>query len=154
MAKYEEALIQKIKIQYENGKSISNLSKQYSVPTGTIKTWSSTYKWVKKKNSNQPKIKTVEKRTNQPTEMEIGLLHDEDLVTDIVDEVISEEKAKKTYKVWYEVNIVDTILLIKVDNYEDFLKYSVGDKYPSLFCILSLLYQPSMNSNIASFVSS
>ena len=55
---------------------------------------------------------------------------------------------------WYEVNIVDTILLIKVDNYEDFLKYSVGDKYPSLFCILSLLYQPSMNSNIASFVSS
>ena len=56
--------------------------------------------------------------------------------------------------VWYEVNIVDTILLIKVDNYEDFLKYSVGDKYPSLFCILSLLYQPSMNSNIASFVSS
>ena len=59
---------------------------------------------------------------------------------------------KITY--WYEVNIVDTILLIKVDNYEDFLKYSVGDKYPSLFCILSLLYQPSMNSNIASFVSS
>ena len=56
--------------------------------------------------------------------------------------------------IWYEVNIVDTILLIKVDNYEDFLKYSVGDKYPSLFCILSLLYQPSMNSNIASFVSS
>ena len=102
MAKYEEALIQKIKIQYENGKSISKLSKQYSVPTGTIKTWSSTYKWVKKKNSNQPKIKTVEKRTNQPTEMEIGLLHDEDLVTDIVDEVISEEKAKKTYKVFTE----------------------------------------------------
>ena len=102
MAKYEEALIQKIKIQYENGKSISKLSKQYSVPTGTIKTWSSTYKWVKKKNSNQPKIKTVEKRTNQPTEMEISLLHDEDLVTDIVDEVISEEKAKKTYKVFTE----------------------------------------------------
>ncbi len=102
MAKYEEALIQKIKIQYENGKSISKLSKQYSVPTGTIKTWSSTYKWVKKKNSNQPKIKTVEKRTNQPTEMEISLLHDEDLVTDIVDEVISEEKAKKTYKIFTE----------------------------------------------------
>ncbi len=102
MAKYEEALIQKIKIQYENGKSISKLSKQYSVPTGTIKTWSSTYKWVKKKNFNQPKIKTVEKRTNQPTEMEIGLLHDEDLVTDIVDEVISEEKAKKTYKIFTE----------------------------------------------------
>ena len=33
-------LIQKIKAQYENGKSISKLSKQHSVPTGTIKTWS------------------------------------------------------------------------------------------------------------------
>ena len=63
-------------------------------------------------------------------------------------------KKESAPKNWYEVNIVDTILLIKVDNYEDFLKYSVGDKYPSLFCILSLLYQPSMNSNIASFVSS
>ena len=66
------------------------------------------------------------------------------------------EKSQKIINMmnWYEVNIVDTILLIKVDYYEDFLKYSAGDKYPSLFCILSLLYQPSMNSNIASFVSS
>ena len=40
------------------------------------------------------------------------------------------EKSQKIINMmnWYEVNIVDTILLIKIDYYEAFIKYSAGDK--------------------------
>ena len=50
-----------IKLEYENGATMVFLSNKYNVSVGTIKTWSFTNKWVKKK----PNIKTkTNKKTN------------------------------------------------------------------------------------------
>ena len=61
MKKYSDDLITLIRHDYENGRSISQLSQIYKVPKGTIKDWSSKNSWVKKK-ANQP---TVNQPTNQ-----------------------------------------------------------------------------------------
>ena len=51
-----------IKLEYENGATMVFLSNKYNVSVGTIKTWSFTNKWVKKK----PNIKTkTNKKPNQ-----------------------------------------------------------------------------------------
>ena len=51
-----------IKLEYENGMTMVFLSNKYNVSVGTIKTWSFTQKWIKKK----PNIKTkTNKKPNQ-----------------------------------------------------------------------------------------
>ena len=51
-----------IKLEYENGATMVFLSNKYNVSVGTIKTWSFTQKWIKKK----PNIKTkTNKKPNQ-----------------------------------------------------------------------------------------
>ena len=63
MAKlYDEELIAIIKSSYENGASISKLSKNHNVPTGTIKTWSSKWGWTKKKPNQTTKPQTTNKK--------------------------------------------------------------------------------------------
>ena len=46
-----------IKNEYENGKTMQFLADKYGVKLGTIKTWSFTQKWIKKKPNNQTKPK-------------------------------------------------------------------------------------------------
>ena len=62
MAKHSEDKIKLIQLDYENGKSISELSLLYGVSQGTIKYWSSNNRWVKKKT------KPTNQKTNQPKE--------------------------------------------------------------------------------------
>ena len=50
-----------IKNEYENGKTMQFLADRYGVKLGTIKTWSFTQKWIKKKPNNQTKQKKKSK---------------------------------------------------------------------------------------------
>ena len=69
--KHSDNLIREIRNRYESGSSISQLSKEYKVSTGTIKYWSTNQGWVKKNGTNQP---TEIKRTAYPTNLvkEVG----------------------------------------------------------------------------------
>lgn len=46
-----------IRLEYENGKTMQFLADKYGVKLGTIKTWSFTQKWIKKKPNKQTKPK-------------------------------------------------------------------------------------------------
>ena len=69
MAKHSEDKIKLIQLDYENGKSISELSLLYGVSQGTIKYWSSNNGWVKKNKTNQPKNQPAERRKIKPTKL-------------------------------------------------------------------------------------
>lgn len=57
-----------IKIEYENGTSMSVLSKKYRVNVNTIKTWSAKEKWVKK-NRNITTKRGKTKKKKQPNKI-------------------------------------------------------------------------------------
>ena len=50
-----------IRLEYENGKTMQFLADKYGVKLGTIKTWSFTQKWIKKKPNKQTKLKKKSK---------------------------------------------------------------------------------------------
>ena len=87
MKKYDDNLIALIRIDNENGKSISELSDIYGVPTGTIKMWRIKYGWNKKYN-NHMNIK------NQPTNHK-QLLKDIEVKKDILDGKSKEDIMEK-----------------------------------------------------------
>ena len=64
MAKHNDEIIKKVKMDYENGKSINQLSKEYGISMNTIKYWSSKNGWIKKK-ANQPTTNQTKKPTNR-----------------------------------------------------------------------------------------
>ena len=51
-----------IRLEYENGKTMQYLADTYGVKLGTIKTWSFTQKWIKKKPNEKTKPKRKPKR--------------------------------------------------------------------------------------------
>ncbi len=57
-----------IKTEYENGTSMSVLSKRYDVKLNTIKGWSHKEKWIKKKENTTTKRRTTKKKKKQPKE--------------------------------------------------------------------------------------
>lgn len=70
-----------IKTEYENGTSMSVLSKKYNVKLNTIKGWSYKEKWVKKKDNTTTKRRTTSKKKKQPikvvaNEKEINIQRD------------------------------------------------------------------------------
>ena len=70
-----------IKTEYENGTSMSVLSKKYNVKLNTIKGWSYKEKWVKKKENTTTKRGTTSKKKKQPiksvaNEKEINIQRD------------------------------------------------------------------------------
>ena len=70
-----------IKNEYENGTSMSVLSKKYNVKLNTIKGWSYKEKWIKKKENTTTKRGTTSKKKKQPikvvaNEKEINIQRD------------------------------------------------------------------------------
>ena len=57
-----------IKTEYENGTSMSVLSKKYNIKLNTIKGWSYKEKWIKKKENTTTKRGTTSKKKKQPKE--------------------------------------------------------------------------------------
>ena len=70
-----------IKTEYENGTSMSVLSKKYNIKLNTIKGWSYKEKWIKKKENITTKRGTTKKKKQQPikvvaNEKEINIQRD------------------------------------------------------------------------------
>ena len=79
-----------IKLEYENGMTMAFLSNKYNVSVGTIKTWSFTQKWIKKK----PNIKTkTNKKPNKPNQKINN--KDIEIKKDILNDVPREEVMEK-----------------------------------------------------------
>ena len=92
MAKHSEDKIKLIQLDYENGKSISELSLLYGVPQGTIKYWSSNNGWVKKKQ-HQP---TNRKKKNKTSQIKmVGAKKDIQIKQDILKDMPKEEVMEK-----------------------------------------------------------
>ena len=79
-----------IKLEYENGATMVFLSNKYNVSVGTIKTWSFTQKWIKKK----PNIKT---KTNKKPNQQNQKINNKDIEIkkDILNDVPREEIMEK-----------------------------------------------------------
>ena len=79
-----------IKLEYENGATMVFLSNKYNVSVGTIKTWSFTQKWIKKK----PNIKT---KTNKKPNQQNQKINNKDIEIkkDILNEMPRQEVMEK-----------------------------------------------------------
>ena len=100
MAKHSEDKIKLIQLDYENGKSISELSLLYGVSQGTIKYWSSNNSWVKKKQNQPTKKPTNRKKKNKTNQKKVvGKTKDiqikQDILSDVPKEVIMEKHGIK-----------------------------------------------------------
>ena len=100
MAKHSEDKIKLIQLDYENGKSISELSLLYGVSQGTIKYWSSNNRWVKKKQNQPTKKPTNRKKKNKKKKKKVvGKTKDiqikQDILSGVPKEVIMEKHGIK-----------------------------------------------------------
>ena len=100
MAKHSEDKIKLIQLDYENGKSISELSLLYGVSQGTIKYWSSNNGRVKKKQNQPTKKPTNRKKKNKTNQKKmVGKTKDiqikQDILSDVPKEVIMEKHGIK-----------------------------------------------------------
>ena len=96
MAKHSEDKIKLIQLDYENGKSISELSLLYGVSQGTIKYWSSNKGWIKKKQNKPTKRITNRKKKKQTNQIKINLAkRDIEIKKDILKDMPKEEILEK-----------------------------------------------------------
>ena len=96
MAKNSEDKIKLIQIDYENGKSISELSLLYGVSQGTIKYWSSNKGRIKKKQNKPTKRITNQKKKKQTNQIKINLAkRDIEIKKDILKDMPKEEILEK-----------------------------------------------------------
>ena len=86
-----------IKNDYENGKTMQFLADKYGVKLGTIKTWSFTQKWIKKKPNNQtkPKKKSKNQKVKPNQENEKSNNVEIELKKDILNEMPRQEVMDK-----------------------------------------------------------
>ena len=79
-----------IKLEYENGATMVFLSNKYNVSVGTIKTWSFTQKWIKKKPNTKTKTNKKPNQQNQKINNK-----DIEIKKDILNDVPREEVMEK-----------------------------------------------------------
>ena len=122
-----------IKLEYENGATMVFLSNKYNVSVGTIKTWSFTNKWVKKK----PNIKTkTNKKPNQQNQkinnkdIEIK----KDILNDVPREEVMEKHGIKKSAYYVKEKSVRELRLSKTEKYLDSIIEMV---YPDLEDLLT-----------------
>ena len=86
-----------IRLEYENGKTMQFLADKYGVKLGTIKTWSFTQKWIKKKPNKQTKPKKKSKNQKVKPNQEIGKSNNVEieLKKDILNEMPRQEVMDK-----------------------------------------------------------
>ena len=86
-----------IRLEYENGKTMQFLADKYGVKLGTIKTWSFTQKWIKKKPNNQtkPKKKSKNQKAKPNQENEKSNNIEIEIKKDILNEMPRQEVMDK-----------------------------------------------------------
>lgn len=125
-----------IKTEYENGTSISTLAEKYNQKVGTIKSWISRGKWIKKKeNTATSKRKNATKKCNQFK----TVANDRDLQikSDIINNIPKKEVMKK-----YDISEVTyyrkakSIRQARIEKTEKYLERISESVYPDLETIL------------------
>ena len=139
MAKHSEDKIKLIQLDYENGKSISELSLLYGVSQGTIKYWSSNNRWVKKKQNQPTKKPTNRKKKNKTNQKKVvGKTKDiqikQDILSDVPKEVIMEKHGIKKSAYYEREKSVRELRLSKTEKYLDSIIEMV---YPDLEDLLT-----------------
>ena len=86
-----------IRLEYENGKTMQFLADKYGVKLGTIKTWSFTQKWIKKKPNKQtkPKKKSKNQKAKPNQENEKSNNIEIEIKKDILNEMPKQEVMDK-----------------------------------------------------------
>ena len=86
-----------IRFEYENGKTMQFLADKYGVKLGTIKTWSFTQKWIKKKSNKQtkPKKKSKNQKVKPNQENEKSNNIEIEIKKDILNEMPRQEVMDK-----------------------------------------------------------
>lgn len=118
-----------IKYEYENGSSITSLSKKYNQKVGTIKSWVSREKWVKKKGNiaTTKKENATNKRNQlQPLKNDIQT----QIKRDIINNATSHEIVQKfavSERTFY--NYKKNVRQFQIEYSEKFLNSIAEEKY-------------------------
>ena len=105
-----------IKLEYENGATMVFLSNKYNVSVGTIKTWSFTNKWVKKKPNIKTKTNKKPNKQNQKTnnkDIEIK----KDILNDVPREEVMEKHGIKKSAYYVKKKSISELILERSEMY-------------------------------------
>jgi len=118
-----------IKNEYENGTSMSVLSKKYNIGLSRIKKWSSEGKWVKKKQNKVTKSKS--NRTKKSNQKQIVTLSKETQIkSDIINNLSKKEIIEKndiSESTYYRNK--KSVRAIQIEQSEKILRFIAEEKY-------------------------
>ena len=121
-----------IRNEYENGTSMSVLSKKYNVGLSRIKKWSSEEKWIKKKQNKVTKNKSNRtKKSNQ--NKTVTLSKETQIKSDILNNVPKEKILQKfsvTERTYY--NKVKSVREIQIEKSQSILTKIADENYNNL----------------------
>lgn len=118
-----------IKNEYENGTSMSVLSKKYNIGLSRIKKWSSEGKWVKKKQNKVTKNKSNRTKKSNQKQM-VTLSKETQIKSDIINNLSKKEIIEKndiSESTYYRNK--KSVRAIQIEQSEKILRFIAEEKY-------------------------
>ena len=118
-----------IKNEYENGTSMSVLSKKYNIGLSRIKKWSSEGKWVKKKQNKVTKNKSNRTKKSNQKQM-VTLSKETQIKSDIINNLPKKEIIEKndiSESTFYRNK--KSVRAIQIEQSEKILRFIAEEKY-------------------------
>lgn len=118
-----------IKNEYENGTSMSVLSKKYNIGLSRIKKWSSEGKWVKKKQNKITKSKSNRTKKSNQKQM-VTLSKETRIKSDIINNLSKKEIIEKndiSESTYYRNK--KSVRAIQIEQSEKILRFIAEEKY-------------------------
>ena len=118
-----------IKNEYENGTSMSVLSKKYNIGLSRIKKWSSEGKWVKKKQNKVTKSKSNRTKKSNQKQM-VTLSKETQIKSDIINNLSKKEIIEKndiSESTYYRNK--KSVRAIQIEQSEKILRFIAEEKY-------------------------
>ena len=118
-----------IKNEYENGTSMSVLSKKYNIGLSRIKKWSSEGKWIKKKHNKVTKSKSNRTKKSNQKQM-VTLSKETQIKSDIINNLSKKEIIEKndiSESTYYRNK--KSVRAIQIEQSEKILRFIAEEKY-------------------------
>nr|DAP99724.1 MAG TPA: hypothetical protein [Caudoviricetes sp.] len=118
-----------IKNEYENGTSMSVLSKKYNIGLSRIKKWSSEGKWIKKKQNKVTKSKSNRTKKSNQKQM-VTLSKETQIKSDIINNLSKKEIIEKndiSESTYYRNK--KSVRAIQIEQSEKILRFIAEEKY-------------------------
>ena len=118
-----------IKNEYENGTSMSVLSKKYNIGLSRIKKWSSEGKWIKKKQNKVTKSKSNRTKKSNQKQM-VTLSKETQIKSDIINNLSKKEVIEKndiSESTYYRNK--KSVRAIQIEQSEKILRFIAEEKY-------------------------